>query len=327
MFAILFINNFIENKMQTDKNKKILILSIDGGGVKGAGVAFYLKEIEKHFNKPIAELFDLLVGNSTGALLATAMSTGNIPASEVLKIYSEKGKDIFKKKPLFKRIFSLGGLIDEKYELLNLVNVVKQFLKETTFKDTKTKLMTISYDLYTKKPFIHKSWKSKINFPLWVAAVSSAAAPTYFEPLLYKDETGLDYGFIDGGATAINNPTMCALAEALNMGYTLENIYVLSFGTGYYQKDIDPVKTLNWGLLEWLKTILDILLDGSNIAVDYQVSSILKSSNYLRINFPLSANLAPMDNYKNIPELIKLAESNFINVQDKIYKFIENFKK
>ena len=42
------------------------VLSIDGGGIRGIIPALVLDYLERQANKPIAELFDLSVGTSSG---------------------------------------------------------------------------------------------------------------------------------------------------------------------------------------------------------------------------------------------------------------------
>lgn len=76
-------------------NLGIKILSLDGGGMKGLATVRMLKEIERRANKPIHRLFDLIVGTSTGALLAVALGLRNFSLSECEKIYKELGQKVF----------------------------------------------------------------------------------------------------------------------------------------------------------------------------------------------------------------------------------------
>ena len=56
------------------KNKRIFtVLVIDGGGVRGIIPARMLQEIEERTGKPVCELFDLVGGASTGAIVAAGI--------------------------------------------------------------------------------------------------------------------------------------------------------------------------------------------------------------------------------------------------------------
>ena len=50
------------------------VLSIDGGGVRGLASATFLSELDKSTNKKLSESFDLIVGTSTGGIIALAIS-------------------------------------------------------------------------------------------------------------------------------------------------------------------------------------------------------------------------------------------------------------
>ena len=50
------------------------VLSIDGGGIRGIIPAMVIAHIEKRMGKPAYELFDLMVGTSTGGILALGLA-------------------------------------------------------------------------------------------------------------------------------------------------------------------------------------------------------------------------------------------------------------
>lgn len=59
------------------------ILSVDGGGVKGVFPAAFLADLEATLEQPIYSYFDLIVGTSTGGIIALALGLG-LTASEIL---------------------------------------------------------------------------------------------------------------------------------------------------------------------------------------------------------------------------------------------------
>jgi uncharacterized protein len=51
------------------------ILAINGGGIRGLIPAIMLRHLEAATRRPIHELFDLVVGTSTGGILALGLTT------------------------------------------------------------------------------------------------------------------------------------------------------------------------------------------------------------------------------------------------------------
>jgi predicted acylesterase/phospholipase RssA len=108
-----------------------------------------------------------------------------------------------------------------------------------------------------------------------VAAHATSAAPTYFEPVAVGDET-----LVDGGVFAIN-PAMCAYAEVAGR---LD--FLLSLGTGSHTRPLPYKKVKDWGQLEWARPILDVVFDGGQDAVDFQLRSLIDDS-YVRLQTEL----------------------------------------
>ncbi len=99
---------------------------------------------------------------------------------------------------------------------------------------------------------------------------AATAAPTYFELANIRSGTQIPYALIDGGIIA-NNPTMCAYAEARKVfnkprfrkkKASAEDFAILSIGTGYSKKKYDYFKVKEWGLIEWIKPMIDMMMDG-----------------------------------------------------------------
>ena len=164
------------------------ILSLDGGGVRGIVAAKMLAKIEKEINQPLNEYFDLIVGTSTGSIVAAAIATGR-SSEEIVEFFQNKSSIIFPYQSLFslKRIPLIlkYGISAPKYSDRGLIQVLRGALGETRLFDigTSPRLLIVSYDTIERNPIIFKSWrpdKAYGNVPLWEVCVSSASAPTYF---------------------------------------------------------------------------------------------------------------------------------------------------
>jgi hypothetical protein len=164
------------------------ILSLDGGGVRGIIAAKMLTDIEKRIDKPLNEYFDLIVGTSTGSIVAAAIATGR-NSDDIVEFFQNKSSSIFPYQSIFspQRIPLLlkYGISAPKYSDHNLIEVLRGVFGETRLFDiaTSPRLLVISYDTIERNPIIFKSWrpdKPYGNVPLWEVCVSSASAPTYF---------------------------------------------------------------------------------------------------------------------------------------------------
>lgn len=305
---------------------KVKILSIDGGGIRGIIPAMVLARIEEMTSKPICKLFDVISGTSTGGIIAlclTKPSDNNqgVPAysaQDIVKLYVDNGKKIFSS-DILHMITSFNGLFDEKYSSEGIESLLKKYLGTSRLSDCLTHVLIPSYELGLRRPFFFKSWHAqnknerKHDFYMWQVARATSAAPTYFEPFKLETDNGNAeyYSLIDGGVFA-NNPAMCAFADAKVLYKDIEDIMMVSLGTGELTKSIPHDKAKDWGLANWAKPILDTIFDGESDTVDYQLRHLLKRNDYYRIQTSLEQlGKDGIDDAsdKNIKELKLLGQS------------------
>ncbi|MEO1431037.1 MAG: patatin-like phospholipase family protein [Cyanobacteria bacterium J06633_8] len=164
------------------------ILSLDGGGVRGIVAAKMLANIEKRIDCPLNQYFDLIVGTSTGSIVAAGIATGR-NCEDIVEFFQNKSSSIFPYQSLFspRRIPLIlkYGISAPKYSDNDLIQVLQGVFGETRLLDiaTSPRLLVVSYDTIERNPIIFKSWrpdKPYGNVPLWEVCVSSASAPTYF---------------------------------------------------------------------------------------------------------------------------------------------------
>lgn len=74
--------------------KPFRVLALDGGGLRGIFTAAVLCEAERVFGPAFIESVDLLVGTSTGGIIALGLASGKTP-SDLLGFYRNAGPRIF----------------------------------------------------------------------------------------------------------------------------------------------------------------------------------------------------------------------------------------
>jgi predicted acylesterase/phospholipase RssA len=280
------------------------VLSIDGGGIRGIVPALVLAEIERRSGRRVAELFDMIAGTSTGGILACALTVpgedGTAPAwraDEIVRLYEREGPEIFSRSP-WQTVRTVGGLLDEKYPSGGIDGVLQRYFGEARLKQSLTRVLVTAYETERRFPFFFKSWRAQedpsYDFPTRLVVRATAAAPTYFEPLKLDVETTADwYSLIDGGVYA-NNPAMCAYAEARRL-FPGRDVFVVSLGTGELTRPIHWDEAKDWGLVEWVRPLLDVIFDGVSDTVDYQLRHVLPEGAYHRLQARLDEGSDDMD--------------------------------
>src|SRR5260370_4741032 len=81
--------------------RRFTVLSIDGSGVRGIFAAAVLACLERDTGTRIADHFDLVVGTSTGGIIALGLGAGMSP-EEILALYIDNADSIF---PAWRRRF------------------------------------------------------------------------------------------------------------------------------------------------------------------------------------------------------------------------------
>ncbi len=306
---------------------KFRILSLDGGGLRGIIPVLVLKEIERRTGKRITDLFDMVAGTSTGGLIAcgiTVSDNGTTPKytlSDIEKIYTENGKDIFPEKNFLKKIISsISSLKNPKFSANGLEKVLQNLLEQKRISDCAKPIFVTSYDLFNNEALLFK-YRHAIKHPennalLVDVCRATSAAPTYLPAydFIYQNKKRV---CIDGGLY-MNNPAMGALIEVIKYHkeppynlpeLKLNDISILSLGTGHYSSEIARKKVEGWGLLDWATSITDVMMQAINQTTTYEAEELTSNENFLRIN-PDIAN----SKYSDMADSSEEARAYFIDV-------------
>jgi patatin-like phospholipase/acyl hydrolase len=285
--------------------ERFQILSLDGGGIKGLFSAAILAFFEEDLGVRISDHFDLVVGTSTGGIIALALGMGMSPR-EIVRFYVDKGPAIFPKVK-FPRI---KHFLKRKYDSANLEKVLIECFGDKRLADSKKRLVIPSYNISTDDVYLfktphHEKLRRDYKVPVWKVAMATSAAPTYFSSFQKVDHIRL----IDGGVWT-NNPTMVGIIEAISMLNISPNvIQVLSLGTTNEVKEY-PKKLDHGGILSWKNEAVKVILQGQNIGAITQAQHLLGKEKILRINPSVPDKLFALDKISENALLAKAAHES-----------------
>lgn len=213
------------------------ILCLDGGGIRGILTIQLLKKLEQIAGLPCYELFDMVSGTSTGAIITSLITMGHT-AEEIEKMYTDLVTKVFEKKFFRGRFFNPPAFSKNNYRNL-LKSIAGDLTLEKAGELHDLDIMITASDISAGEETFFSCFKNSDGschgtykrVLLRGAMEATMSAPTYFYPM---------ERFLDGGTTTYNNPSLAAFIEATCYSankdklseYNVSAISLFSFGTG-----------------------------------------------------------------------------------------------
>lgn len=263
------------------------ILSLDGGGIRGALSLGYLKKIETILQEKngkdylLCDHFDLIGGTSTGSIIAAGLAIG-MTVDELIKLYMDLGGKIFGKKRNWWNPLETWKFLKAEYDYSVLEKCLKEAFGDITLGSDKIKtglcIVAKRADTNSVWPlinhpqgkFFYTSIGKNKNIPLWQAVRASSAAPTYFAPQMIDVGDGQKAAFVDGGVSMANNPALTLLMVATLKGFPFrwemgeDKLTIVSVGTGYsvFKKQTGEIEEA-W-MKTWAQNVPDMLMQDAS---------------------------------------------------------------
>ena len=268
------------------------ILALDGGGVRGiftlqilARIEALLREEQGRPDLVLADVFDLIAGTSTGAIIAAFLAWRK-PVAEIERLYMDFGPFMFRREPWYRQW-------KRKYRADAVAGFFKEHFCEDDGRRTPallgsprltTRLLILMRNATTGSPWPVSNNPDamyndralddcNLDVPLWKLLRASTAAPTFFAP------ERVDFGkrrflFVDGGVTPFNNPALIAALMATLPQYRLgwptgpSALHVVSVGTGYEHLHLPDKNPDQITVLDQLEFSLPALIDAVAVQQD-----------------------------------------------------------
>lgn len=242
-----------------NKKRIFTVLCIDGGGVRGIVPARILQEIEERTGKPISEMFDLVGGPSTGAIIAAGLTVPDPQeptkprhsALEIKNFYYQHTPKIFPEMK-FKGLRKISSSV--MYDPKPLEDALESNFGDAKMKDSLTHLMIPATDIKNFRPVWINNFKGRKDtseegwstMPMKDAIRASTTAPTYFPSKYYKTQPNEDmpnvthrHALIDGGFFA-GNMMRRMLTQAKKLAPPDAEIVMVHVGTGEVDHSLSP---------------------------------------------------------------------------------------
>ncbi len=303
----------------TTDNRRYRILSLDGGGIKGAYTASVLHTLESITGKSFREHFDLVTGTSTGGIIAIAIGLG-VPLADIVDLYVEKGPAIF---PIPQR--GLHGKLRElwrhcigpKHSQDVLASELKRVFGERRFGASANRLVIPSFNALNGNIQLFKTahcaaYRMDCQLPATTVALATSAAPTYFRA--FTDEQGR--AFLDGGVWA-NCPAVVGLVEATAaLGWSIDQIDILSVGTTAVPFDVNHARRKG-GIASWNRGLIDLFQEAQMQGM-LGLAGAMTKQRIFRVDATARSGRFSLDDAKEVRDLKGLGENSARQVVEQL---------
>lgn len=292
-----------------------LILSMDGGGIRAQWGATILRRLDEALPGWI-DVVEIFAGASIGGIMALALANG-YKADLVEEMFNRYGRKIFRPSSSIiptklHRYFRAG------YSTDNLNRLLDEFFGNIKLGDINKRVIVPAFKLdHLEAESSQRRWRPVI-FHNDACRSDNHCQTSVRQVMLFATATPTIFpsveGYVDGGLVA-NNPSMLALTHLQGERYrandqpAADSIALLSIGTGYGPQYIEE-KTVDWGIIQWQKHLLDLMNGGSIQLVDQQCRLILEKG-YHRLCPALTVKInandeSKLDLLKNLAEAVDL---------------------
>lgn len=286
-----------------DQNPKpFRVLTLHGGGMRGTYTSTYLERLANAFAArrgvealDVGAAFDLIVGTSTGGIVACALAAG-VPLTAITALYIEHGTKIFTRPLPSGFLGFVGDVRNRACALAEGTTALREALEGRLGTITLGEIYAarnIALAIPATEMGQHRAWVFKTphlnnttshrddHYTLVDVCLATTAAPIYrsMAAVDHPRSDGAGYNvFVDGGLWA-NNPILVGLLDALDMTASGREIHLFSLGTCPLPAGERIEKSaVHRGLLDWKfgGEVASLAIDAQQFAFDHMAKKLAR---------------------------------------------------
>lgn len=258
------------------------VLSLCGGGVRDAIPATILNRLQADRGKGAADLFDMVVGVSGGAMMALHTAVQKVvhqsAVVDYMEMFSRKNlAKVMDKSPLDRVMGEVQ--FSPVYDGTGKTALLKKSMGNVKMAALAAVPVVVPvYNLLRRRAEIFTTYDAQYGeFMAWQVGDASSAAIPYFPPVRMSNG---DW-YVDGGFSC-NDPILVAYTEARRHFGPDCNVRIMSLGAGTQQTDPEwsSDRIANWGAIQWMcNGLMDLIMDAPHDLMRQQVARLIQLEN------------------------------------------------
>ena len=241
--------------------RKIRILTLDGGGVRGLSSLLILREFIERLQHtrasgtpnvqpaplPPCDVFDFIVGTGTGGISALFLGRLHMTVDQAIDAYLRMARTAFKS-PAFRLRWGSRTAFDGNALADCLRGTVAEYLRdpnallfETSDPQCRVAVLAATSAYTDTPPYVFRNDLATPSFRIVDVALATSAMTGLF-PAVSLSHPPIE--FIDAGIAGFNNPSEVALSQAHGIWPNRDTV-ILSIGTGS-QRVVDATGRDHW---------------------------------------------------------------------------------
>ncbi len=292
------IEGYLKEPVEARRRQTLFrVLSLEGGGVRALITCRLLMFLEEKLRRisgsdvRLADFFDLIVGTSTGGVLALLHAGSNLSAAQIALEFSAHIGASIPEPPLVSLL--LTGFVHRTPQIKGrlLAEIGKKKLSEIDIP-----CLVPVFDLTRHEPLLLGSHlarqKAHPDMTIKDVALAAVSVPLFFPPYELKMASG-EKAFLIDGCLFAPNPAALALEEAQNMssaGLLTSEICLLSLGNGVSRRAAG--NPLDWKIPRWIVESIEIPMMASASLVDKSLHQLFRRVGFPRQYLRIDADLA-----------------------------------
>lgn len=297
------------------KNRKRIILSIDGGGAQGLIPIRLLRGLESKLNErgksaPLCRYIDLICGTSSGGFIAAGLSAPNpdrdkhgqpaMSLQDLQEFFEVDARELYmtnRRHWVHRKLYHAFGQFNKGIQERPIEQAFKQRIGWSALSSSLTSVVLTAYDLKNRRlATMSNNPAGSDDYYFWQAVRATTSSPSWFEPARVENlSTGEEEIMIDA-VGFLNDPVLTAYAEARRHGWKPQDIIILSLGSGNPVEEKHSFnEAVGWGTHGWLSPetgtpLLSSYMHGQTVSTGQQADVLfadMPGVEYIRLTADL----------------------------------------